>query len=81
MTADDIAVSKLPLSCGIKCRYLGRFATLAVAEERKYLVAQKYVQEGQLSKLRCQVKSLCWLEIMQTMKLLAFRRLYICRMI
>ena len=45
MTANSIAVSKLLLSCGIKCRYLGRFATLAVAEERKYLVAQKYCKK------------------------------------
>eukprot|EP00592_Proboscia_alata_P007775 CAMPEP_0194358266 /NCGR_PEP_ID=MMETSP0174-20130528/5533_1 /TAXON_ID=216777 /ORGANISM="Proboscia alata, Strain PI-D3" /LENGTH=1732 /DNA_ID=CAMNT_0039128529 /DNA_START=27 /DNA_END=5225 /DNA_ORIENTATION=- len=65
MPVDGIAVTELLHSRGINCRYLGRLATLAGAEEAKDLAAQKDVQEGKLSKLPRRVMPLCWLEILE----------------
>ena len=65
LPVDGQSLTELLHQRGINCRYLGRLAALAAAEEDSDRQAVKKVESGQAAALPRRIMPLCWLEMLE----------------
>lgn len=62
---DGRSLTELLHQRGINCRYLGRLASLAAAEEEKDNETVAALKKGQAARLTRRIMPLCWLEMLE----------------